>query len=176
MRRGWKRDIHGFAIARCQPLRSSQRQRPRALGDDLRLQQQKRNTSEMVAMKMGHEDGVDRVAIDLQSSQSHERGGAAIDEKIGCFANDMKASVEATAGSECIPATNELQMHPLPPPSAAARFADATLGTSAAYDNPKTSQASISHPARRREINKEPRATLFLQSNGFVGRWCLLLL
>src|SRR5262245_3190707 len=77
--------------------RSRDRQRPGSLGDELRVEDEKRHTSEMIKMKMRQQDEINCVAVDTQSFHCDERRRAAIDQKMSCGTMNMKTGVESTA-------------------------------------------------------------------------------
>ena len=62
------------------------RERPRALGDQLRIEHVERNAAKMVGMEMREQDEVDRVAVDAKPLHRDERRGAAINQKTGSAA------------------------------------------------------------------------------------------
>ena len=92
------------------PGRPGKHQRPRALGE-VGVEHEIRNAAEMIAMEMGDQDGVDRVARDAEALEPNERGRAAIDQEIRALADHMEAGVELPARAERVAAADELQMH-----------------------------------------------------------------
>ncbi len=70
---------------RLYPFRPGDHQRPGA-ARELRVEQQKRQAGEMIAVKMRDQNEVDIVARDTLLLQRRQRRGAAIDQEIDVFA------------------------------------------------------------------------------------------
>src|SRR6266566_8242149 len=71
---------------------------------ELRVEQQKRQSAEMVTVEMRDQDEVDILARDIEPLQGRQRRRAAIDQEIDAAAGDMKAGVETAAGTERVAA------------------------------------------------------------------------
>ena len=89
----------------------------RVAARELRVEQQKRQSGEMIAVEMRDQDEVDIVARDAEPLQRRQRRGAAIDQEIDALAGDMKAGVGPAAGTERVAAADKLQLHRRSPAS-----------------------------------------------------------
>ena len=68
----------GDAVARTG--RAGDEQRTVAPAQELRVEQQKRQAAEMVAVQVAQDDGIDGVRVDVARAQRNQRGGAEIEK------------------------------------------------------------------------------------------------
>jgi hypothetical protein len=99
-----------LAEPRLDSLRSGDHQRPGPAGK-LRVEQEKRQAAEMIAVKMCDQDEVDIVARNTQPLQRRQRRRAAIDQEIDAVAGDVKTGVGPAAGAEGVAAADKPQLH-----------------------------------------------------------------
>jgi hypothetical protein len=78
---------------------------------ELGVEQQKRQSGEMIAMKMRDQNEIDLVARDTEPLQRRQRGGAAIDQEIDVAAGDVKAGVISAARTQRVAAADKSQLH-----------------------------------------------------------------
>src|SRR5260370_5118899 len=102
--------FHLLSQPRLDSFGASNNERTRPMGE-LRIEQQKRQACEMIAVEMRDQDEVDRIARDGEPLQRRQRGCAAIDQEIDVLAGDMEAGVEPATGTERIAAADKLQLH-----------------------------------------------------------------
>ena len=105
--------FHHLRQPHLDPFRPGDDQRP-AAARELRVEQQERQSGEMIAVEMRDQDQIDIVARDAEPLQCRQRRGAAIDQEIDVFAADMKAGVVPAAGPERVAAADKLQLHRSP--------------------------------------------------------------
>ena len=110
-----KRRCEGALVPGRKTRRSDNRERPRALGDQLRIEHVERNAAKMVGMEMREQDEVDRVAVDAKPLHRDERRGAAINQKTDSVRGHVKARIESAARSERIPRAHKSNTQPGPP-------------------------------------------------------------
>jgi hypothetical protein len=65
----------------------------------------------MIAVRVGDQDGADRVWIDAEFSRGDHRRGAAVDEKGAHPILDAEARAEAAAAYEAIARTHKMDLH-----------------------------------------------------------------
>jgi hypothetical protein len=109
--------FHHVGKACFQSGRPDDGQRPRALGDVIGLEQEKRQPGNVIGMKMRDENDVDVVAVNRKLVHGDKRGRAAIDQRVDLVADEMEAGVESSPGAEGITAADELQVHGMSPRS-----------------------------------------------------------
>src|SRR4051794_1726445 len=68
----------------------------------------------MVAVQVRQRDDIDRVRINPEPLQRHERSGPEIQRKPGATAVDQEAGVVAPARAERVPASDDRQAHGQP--------------------------------------------------------------
>src|SRR5262249_35660112 len=98
-----------------QTRRSGDRQRPRALGDQLRVKHEERDAAKMVGVEMREQDEIDAGAVDREPLQRDQRRGAAVNQKGGSFGGHMEARIEAPARPERVSGTDERNPQTGPP-------------------------------------------------------------
>src|ERR1700723_2173074 len=92
--------LHNSSKAALEARRPNDGERTLALGDVIGLQQKKRNSPDMVGMKVAEEDRLDVVARDRKFVHGDERACTSIDENIGVAAGEVQAGIESSAGAE----------------------------------------------------------------------------
>ena len=102
---------------RLQAGRTGDLERLRAARHELGLQQQERQSSEMIAMQMRHQHRRDPVGVDSPLADRHHRRGAAIDQEVDALARDVEAGVQPSARADRVAAADKSQLHCLAPSS-----------------------------------------------------------
>src|SRR5579863_3774326 len=115
-----------------------------------RIQQEKRQAAEMIAMKMADHDAVDAVGIDALMFQRDEAGRAAIDEKAAARSGDEETGIESTATAERIAATDKSNLHRREPPSRASTTPPTYCRWSATARSRRTRSQTPPWPPSRR--------------------------
>merc|ERR1712023_45567 len=89
-----------------EPVLKSERadngQRLAAFAEKLGIEEEEGDAAEVIGVKVRDHDCRDSVAVDIELLHRHERRGAAIDQQVRRFANEMKAGVEASTLAEGI--------------------------------------------------------------------------
>ena len=100
-----------LAVARFEAGRSDDGEVMLAFEDIVRVQDEERQSADVIGVKVRDEDGVDVVWIDRKLVHGDKRRRAAIDQGIDLFADEMKARVGSSARAEGVAAADELQVH-----------------------------------------------------------------
>jgi hypothetical protein len=95
---------------------TQQRQPVRALAVQLRVQQEERQTPEVITMQVTHNDSCNGRRIDSDRFQTDETRRAAIEQAPPGSVLDQDARLETATRTEGVAATNEPNPHPRPHP------------------------------------------------------------
>ena len=109
--RSRKGDIHDLTVARLQARRPDNSEVVLAFEDIIRIEDEERQSADMIGVKVRDEDGVDVVWIDRELVHGDKRRRAAIDQGVDLLADQMKARIGSSARAEGVAAADELQMH-----------------------------------------------------------------
>lgn len=89
--------LHQRGQALTQARRSRNAQGRGTAADKLRIEDQERQTAEVIPVKMGQEDRLDCIGINPEAAHSDEGGRPAVDQESRGRRLDMEACVEPTA-------------------------------------------------------------------------------
>jgi hypothetical protein len=78
----------------------------------LRLEQQKRQAAEMIAVEMAEEHPVDGRGLDAEAAHGDERGGAAVDQEALAAGGHEEAGLQTAAAAERVAAAQHPDRHP----------------------------------------------------------------
>ena len=88
---------------RARARRPGDQKRPLAQGQELGIEQEKWECTEMVAMQMRKNDSVDSIGVDAMRLEGDQGGGAEIDQQNALGGLQVEAGVEPASGTESIP-------------------------------------------------------------------------
>src|SRR5262249_55487023 len=87
------------------------RQRGSASAVELRIEQQERQSAEMIAVQMRYEDCVNAVGIDAELPHGYEARRSAVDQEGAACCLDEEAGVEPPAATEGVTTAEKLDFH-----------------------------------------------------------------
>ena len=106
-----KKNLHRLRQSLGDARRAGQHQRAEATGE-LRVEKEERNSSEVVAVEVAHEDDADRGGVDRRPLQSDEGRGPAIHESVKPARLDEDRGLQPSTASKSIAASQEPNVNP----------------------------------------------------------------